>query len=49
MINKLQWLQMIAKLQFIKIQEIEKKWGGKIIKIMGLVKLRFPPREINDD
>ena len=32
-----------------KVQEIEKKWRGDLIKTMGLVKLRFPPREINDD
>ena len=37
------------KVSVVKVQEIEKKWGGNIIKTMGLIKLRFPPREINDD
>ena len=27
-----------------KVQEIEKKWRGDLIKTIGLVKLRFPPR-----
>ena len=37
------------KVVVIKVQEIEKKWRGNLIKTMGLVKLRFPPREISDD
>ena len=31
------------------LQDIEKKWRGNLIKTMGLVNLRLPPREINDD
>ena len=57
---KLQWLinykiTMIAmvtndyKVTVIKAQEIEKKSRGNLIKTMGLVKLRFPPREKNHD
>ena len=37
------------KVIVIKVQEIEKRRGGNLIKTMGLVKLRFPPRELNDD
>ena len=37
------------KVTVIKVQEIEKKWRGNLIKTKGLVKLRFSPREINDD
>ena len=34
------------KVTVIKVQEIEKKWRGDLIKTTGLVKLRFPSREI---
>ena len=37
------------KVIVIKVLEIEKKWRGNLIKTMGLVKLSFPSREINDD
>ena len=33
------------KVIVIKVQEIEKKWRGNLMKTMGLVKLRFPLRE----
>ena len=34
------------KVTVIKLQEKEKKWRGNLIKIVELVKLRFPPRNI---
>ena len=33
------------KVTLIKVQEIEKKWPGNLIKTMGLVKLRVPPKD----
>ena len=36
------------KVTVIKVQEIEKKWRGNLIKTMELVKFRFPPsRNVN--